>query len=623
MVTPHSAPQPDAPQPDAPQPDAPQPDEAPRDPDLLEQAATDLARADGFAEGEVPGESFRNLVLQQLQDPESRRWAVYAAAPPVDEGEPPSETMETLHRWYREAMERLAEPEIGGGLLVGLAAMAFVVLLAPLPGLAGAFGDWVGDTFGLLTVAIPIALAVAGMMVVAERGDELPPYGRVAAGTAVVAIWSLGLLRVWLPARDLWGLDVATVTSGGNLGEWFTTAWLGFPVWLAVGALGFAILMPEHAERVAQTAPPALQRWALRLWARFRAVGLRAWSAAGLRARGAVFPAPRRRAGRSPEAGAPRVDGRATPPSSSPPTSVPTIGRAELEARLSDWETSEADTSPPVHTAGAEAHASQRATVDPSVFEAQSDEELQQQFRVARFRQDQQQLEGELAPERPPDMDPSLWQLHIALGKDSPLPRDAEGATGATGGYDARGEALGSRSGGTAVSPHMPVATSAMRERRRRRKKKAEPTRTQTTVPALTVLLLVLSLGVGWLVRGEAQNSEAQEAPASAAAPAALDDDGDGVADVPLVGSQRGPVAPSVAGLGEAPAGAAVIRNGGSGVWIYEACSADGRGSGLLADGTTVDVIAAGAGLCSGWAFVDVPDRGVQTWIPLDLLQDS
>ena len=550
--------------------------------DGLTAAAADLARSSG----EVSSDAFREIVMAQLRDPDAPRAPVHTAAPAVDETEPLPPMVEAAIERYREVRQLASEPDVAGALLFAAAAVTFMLIFAPMPGLVGGFGDVVGDTFGLLAVAIPLLLAWAAFMFAAERSDELP-RGRLAAGGVVVAIFALGALRVWLPARDLWGLDVATVTSGGNLGQWFTTTIPGAIAWLMVGAAAFSILRPAEARRLAHAAPPAMRRGVKRAWWQGRGAAARrvdrSFDGAVRRKRAAVAdrlqsaPQGGKRGSHltSAMAAQARRDGQRLPS---------TDGRARRGPELWDVE--------PWETDGPDA----AAVPERSQFRAKG-----ARSRVASS----------------PDVDASVRQLRIALGQDVDDDVDSDGAAG---GFDARAEA---------VSAHVEAADRAQGYRRprrrssgaRRERKQAEAKRTAATVPALTVLLLVLSIGVGIMVRGDLDRGQAQEV-SSLAADLDGDTSGTGPATAPpLFGALTSPGAPQAPGAGETPE-VGVVRNGGHGVGLYDDCNTATLADGGLAEGTTVQVIAAGAGTCEGWALVETTD-GLATWLPTALLSPS
>ena len=159
----------------------------------------------------------------------------------------------------------VARPEIVGTALVVMAAAAIPYLL-PLTGVFGAARDALVGLFGLHVFTVIGLLAGLGVLLALHREYVLKRHRRHVAGFAILIVFLAGLFGLWYPPTRVGEIDLTTASAGGLLGRVITSTWWGATLWVALLPLGYALLWPRTALRLAREVPPATWRTLAWLW---------------------------------------------------------------------------------------------------------------------------------------------------------------------------------------------------------------------------------------------------------------------------------------------------------------------------------------------------------------------
>ena len=186
----------------------------------------------------------------------------------------------------------VVRPQVAGAVILVLAAVALPGVIA----LPGRLLDARAEVLGVLglhqaTLALLAALASA-VLLLGARGPGLAGLlwrrRRHVLGAAALLAFSWGLLGMWRPLLTLDGVDLEAASAGGAFGRSLTT-WPRLLPWLLTLPVGFALLWPRTATRLARRAPGAARAGARAVW-RWR-LDRRAWRGARSVA-GGIFRVP-------------------------------------------------------------------------------------------------------------------------------------------------------------------------------------------------------------------------------------------------------------------------------------------------------------------------------------------
>ncbi len=174
----------------------------------------------------------------------------------------------------------LVRPEIAGTALVVLA-VAAIPYVVPITGVVGDLRDRLVEAFGLHVFTLIVLIAATGIVLALRRGGALKRHARHLAGLLALLVYLAGVFGRWYPDASVGAVDFATVSAGGDAGRSLTSNGWAALGWLAMLPLGFTLLWPRTAQKIARNAP----RWSLetlrwlwdlglhrRLWAVLRAL---------------------------------------------------------------------------------------------------------------------------------------------------------------------------------------------------------------------------------------------------------------------------------------------------------------------------------------------------------------
>jgi len=173
-----------------------------------------------------------------------------------------------------------------GDLLFRLEALGIALLvlaLISIPWLVPAtrgvtdLRDGIVRTFGLEVFALIALLAYVGFAALRRRLDDLFLDWRPWTVGFLGALFLSGLLGFFRPEWRLGGIHLDEVTAGGDLGHLLAGSPVGVLVWLAIGAVAFAIATPAGAQatlRALGGATRTLWSWRLheRAWVSARSL---------------------------------------------------------------------------------------------------------------------------------------------------------------------------------------------------------------------------------------------------------------------------------------------------------------------------------------------------------------
>ena len=163
----------------------------------------------------------------------------------------------------------LARPAAAGAAILLLAAVALPGLIA-LPGRLAELRASALGLLGLHQATLALLAGGAGAVLLLGRrgpalGGPLWRHRRHALGALLMLLFSWGLLGLWRAPFALDGVDLEAASAGGAFGRSLTT-WPHLLLWLLCPPLGFALLWPRTAARLARRAPGAARAAARSVW---------------------------------------------------------------------------------------------------------------------------------------------------------------------------------------------------------------------------------------------------------------------------------------------------------------------------------------------------------------------
>lgn len=216
---------------------------------------------------------------------------------------------------------QVLRPEVIGTVLV-VSATAVLPFLFPLAGVIRSARDGLVQALGLHVFTTTLVIAALGGVLALRHTDWLASQRRHLMGALLMLVFSAGILGLWHPDATVGSVQLSEHSAGGDFGKALTGSLVGGALWFLTLPLGFALLWPLTARRVAQAAPGASKRLAAWAWARLVALGLHRAAGRGIKQAARSVTSKATSAARSPRA-------VAAPAAAPPPAAVAVLEREE------------------------------------------------------------------------------------------------------------------------------------------------------------------------------------------------------------------------------------------------------------------------------------------------------
>tara|TARA_B100001123_G_scaffold421786_2_gene529829 strand:- start:8393 stop:10726 length:2334 start_codon:yes stop_codon:yes gene_type:complete len=119
-----------------------------------------------------------------------------------------------------------------------------------IAGFAKDVRTWLLETFGFGLGAVALVLVAWAITLWRHENDEWLRFCRRCAGYAFLGVFTWGALGLNSADWSVAGVQLGTVTLGGNIGHAIVSNWVGVLVWLASGIFALSLLAPRFAKFV-------------------------------------------------------------------------------------------------------------------------------------------------------------------------------------------------------------------------------------------------------------------------------------------------------------------------------------------------------------------------------------